>query len=153
MKKKLLGVVLFLTLAFIGYRVLATTGATIVNGGGTPFAIFTVATNADTAISLPDNDILFLHTGLQADGTTASVAGDYIVVMNAFTGDGTTGTSMSADYSAGAKLNIPTGTAFTFRGVDTSYGSVLKSNQVIVRAVGHGATIQIVKGSQYGSSK
>ena len=139
--------------AAIGWYVYASSAATISNSLGTPFYVFTCATNADTTIDLPDNDVLFLHTGIQSDGTTASVAGDYVTVMNAYGADGTTGTTMASNYSAGAKLNIQSGAAFTFRGGDTSWSTANGTRQVIVRANGHGATIQIVKGSQFGSKQ
>ena len=140
-------------LAAIGIYVYAASAATISNSLGTPFYIFTCATNADSVVDLPDNDVLFLHTGIQADGTTASVAGDYVTIMNAYASDGTTGTTMASSYAAGAKLNIPTGAAVTFRGGDTSWSTANGTRQVIVRANGHGATIQIVKGSQFGSKQ
>ncbi len=153
MKKKILALVLLICLiaGYFGYRTYAAATATLVNGSGTPFTVFTVLTNADTTIAVPSNDVLIMHTGIQNDGSTASASTDYIVVMNAFTGDGTTGVTMAASYAAGSKLVITPGAGFTLRGADCSFGTTDASNEIIIRAVGHGATVQIVKGSQFGS--
>lgn len=154
MKNKLLATALALIVA-IGcfYEAYAAATASLLNGSGTPFAVFTVATGATTTVAVPNNDVLILHTGIQSDGSSASVAGDYIVVMNAFTGDGSTGTTMAATYAAGSKLVIPAGASFTIRGSDCSYGTTDASNEMIIQAVGHGATVQIVKGSKFGAQQ
>ncbi len=123
---------------------------TLVGSSGTPFDLFSVSTTQNVTVNLGDNDVLLLHTGVSA-GTTPSTAGDYITVMNAFASDGTTGNTMVASYAAGAKLNIPSGAGFAFRGFDCSLGSLAGLRAVIIRAVGHDAMVQAVKGSQFGS--
>ncbi len=154
MKNKILALSVSLILAIgIWQYVHAVSAATIVSSQGTPYALIAVATNADSTVDMPDNDVMILHTGVQSDGTTASAATDYITVMDAFASDGTTGTTMAASYAAGLKLNIRNGQAVTLRGCDTSYGSVGKTRAVIIRAVGNGAMVQFVKGSQFGSKQ
>ncbi len=126
---------------------------TVINSAGTPFQLFAVATNADTVILVGDNDILIEHTGVQSDGTTASASTDYVTVMNAFTGDGTTASTMAASYAAGLKMNVPQGQGRAIRGFDASYGAALNAKQLIIRASGNGAMVQITKGSQFGSKQ
>ncbi len=153
MKKVIIAFVLAAIVGMTGYAVFAAPTVTISSSQGTPYYLFAVTTGANVTVAVPDNDILILHTGVQSDGTTASAATDYVTVMDAFAADGTTGTSMVASYAAGAKLNIKSGAAFTFRGCDSSFGTVDGVRQIIIKAVGNGAMVQIVKGSKYGSGQ
>ncbi len=126
---------------------------TIVASAGTPFDLFSVSTTADTTVTLPDNDVLIAHTGISSGTATPSTAGDFIVIMNAFTSDGTTGGTMVANYTAGIKLVIPSGAAATFRGFDCSKSLASGSPTIIIRASGHDAMVQLIKGSQFGSKQ
>ncbi len=113
---------------------------------GQPFNVITVSTSAVTTVSLTQHDYMIAHVGYQSDGTTASVAGDYIVVMNA-------SDTMAASLADGKKLPIFAGGSATFRGWDCSYIAADNAIEVQLKAVGHSAKVLVLKGNLNGSQK
>lgn len=131
---------------WFAHVILAAPDVTISNNTAAPFATLAVTTSATKLIGVNDNDITIAHIGLQNDGATASVSTDYVIVMlsNATMGDVTT---------AGSKLYIPAGGSATIRGFDGLYVAADGLREFIVQAYGHGAMLQIIKGSKFGNTQ
>ena len=117
-----------------------------VASAGNPWQLIDVSTSAVTKVSLTSHDILFAHTNLLSDGTTASTAGDYIVIMQA-------DETMAANLTAGKKLIVFNGGSASFRGLDCSYIPADGVIEVQIKAVGHSAKVQMIKGSVAGSQR
>lgn len=103
-----------------------------------PFLVEPVTTGGPFTINVPDEDVLVAHLGVQDDGTTPSVATDYVVVMNQ-------SDAMVASLAPGTKMVVFSGGVGTFRGGDVSVGSS-GQREIHIQAVGHGATVQLIKG-------
>ncbi len=134
---------------FIGLAVnklLAAPDATVTNNSAAPFATLAVTTGSTKLIGVGENDVTIAHIGLQNDGATASVATDYVIVMISTA-------SMSDVTTAGSKIYIPAGGSVTFRGFDLPFVAADNAHECIVQAYGHGAMLQIIKGSQFGSKQ
>ncbi len=150
MKKRLLNnFVLALALCVLllcVHVIFAAPDVSISNNTVAPFATIQVSTGSTKLIGVNDNDLIIAHTGLQNDGTTASAATDYVIVMVS------TG-SMTDVTTAGSKLYIPAGGTATIRGFDGVYVGADNLKEFIVQAYGHGATLQLIKGSKFGSTQ
>jgi hypothetical protein len=145
MKKTLIVIcAVILALVFNSYLHMHVEAAPDVASAGNAWQLIDVSTSAVTKVSLSGHDIMFAHTNLLSDGITTSTAGDYIVIMNA-------SDVMAANLTAGQKLVIFAGGSASFRGLDASYIAADAVIEVQLKAVGHSAKVQMVKGSLYGS--
>lgn len=123
------------------------------------FNIVAVDTATDCVVTCGMEDVSIQHLNLQTDSATAptaSVAGDFIVVTD--TNDSTTPTD---DFDPGTalgskshKLCILAGGKAIFRGYDmvSANSAVTPTRQFTIRAVGHTALVQLVRGSAWGNT-
>jgi hypothetical protein len=108
-------------------------------------SVVTVTTAGVKNVLIPDNIITIVHLNKQDDGTTASAATDYIVVMRNRDQAGAAVT-MAANFNDGVKLPIYAGGSATFRGIDIPIGAD-GGREIQIQAVGNGAKVLILKGS------
>lgn len=137
---------IFCVVLAVASIVLAAPDANIGSTTTSPFSTLAVTTGSSKIIGTSDNDLVIAHTGLQNDGATASVATDYVIVM-------ISGATMSDVTTAGVKLYIPAGGSATIRGFDLPFVAADGVRECIIQAYGHGAMIQVIKGSIYGSKQ
>jgi hypothetical protein len=109
---------------------------------------FFVTTNANVTVVLSDADYTLVHLGIQDDGSTASGAGDYIVMMPSRNADGTSIT-MDVSYAAGKKMIIRQGAAATFNATPIPDGPD-GPREVQLKAAFHGAACQLIRGHHGG---
>lgn len=145
MKKILLSISIVVVLV-IGWRVFAAADSTVGSSYQTPFGIIDVATSATYVLAVPDNDITITHLGIQNDNATASAAGDFVIIMGG-------NASMTNTLTATAKIYLAPGSSVTLRGADCDFVTADTSREIQLKASGHGAAIQWVKGSVQGTGK
>lgn len=107
--------------------------------GAPGFSLLAVTTSAAKKVLMPAADLTVLHTGTQDDGSTASDAADYVVVM-------LQADSMAANMSAGTKVIVKQGKAVTIRGAVVTQGDD-GDREIHVQANGNGAMIQFIAGA------
>jgi hypothetical protein len=105
-----------------------------------PFQIFTVGTNVDTVLNVPDNFQIIKHLNYQSDGTTPSQSGDYVIISGASIGN--------ASLADGAKVALFTGDQpISFRGLDVP--AVNGTRSLYFRASStHSAKLAIMQGAR-----
>ncbi len=135
-----------LAILLIGWRVYAAATSTIGSSNQTPFGIIDVTAAATYKLAVPDNDITIVHLGIQDDNATASAAGDFVIIMN---GNDT----MTNTLTASSKIYLPPGASVTFRGYDCAVNTGDGVQEIQLKASGHGAAIQWVKGSVRGTGQ
>ena len=106
--------------------------------------VITVTTSAAVTVTMMNRDYTLVHLGIQDDGSTPSVATDYVVMQPTKKSDGTAIT-IDATYTDGAKLIVLSGAAATFSANDILNGADGPC-EVQLKAVGHGAKMMLVRG-------
>lgn len=127
--------------------VAAPAGAPDLAQGGNdkhPWYVLAVTTAAAKTITLQDNDVQIVHLNVQDDAGTASVSGDYVMVMRTIDENGSA-VSMATTFAAGVKLPIYAGGGATFRarGIPESANG---KREIQIKAVGHDARVLIING-------
>lgn len=111
------------------------------SGGNRPFYVLTVLTSGTKKVKLPaKQDVAIVHLGLQNDGSTASVSGDSLIVMQAVD-------SMAANNDDGEKAIIFSQGSVTIQGKDAK-GADDGDRVIQLQAVSHGCKVQFVLGNQ-----
>lgn len=107
--------------------------------------IITPVTGSVVTITLTDDDWQLVHLNVQNDGSTASAATDYVVVMNQQTPAGAAVT-MAATYADGGngKLIIGANLARDFSGKYIPAGSD-GPHEIQIQAVGHGCKMALIR--------
>ena len=106
--------------------------------------IITVTTSATVTVILADADWTIAHTGVQDDGSTASVSTDYAVAMASKTSAGGSVT-MDNTYADGAKIITPSGVPATFNATLIPAGPD-GQHEIQIKANGHGCKMQLIRG-------
>ena len=150
--KLVLGVMLAFVLAYGAYTVYAAADIIVVPIQGTPGCTFATSTIASLKVAVPDNDLTIAATGMQADGSTASVTTDYSIIMPAVDSTGATSTMHDrTSYGSGVQANqfiiLQAGGSVTVRGYDYPYITADTSKEFIIQSYGHTMQVTIIKGS------